>query len=208
MHSVQYVFAIGVLCALIFLGFSWALNRRLMRGPFRIDGFEIALYAATVFLVAVISEILVNSVYESLVGRKLWEYRVLPLYGGDISLLAFIIWPVYGVHLYFFRQVLVQRLAPRHNRDRFQALIIGLDAPLFYEVCGNLLFILLLGEYYAYYLPGELFHLTSVQVIPIYMLFIYAGMKVLGWLLQGRAAHKPGLVYLLALVVVSSAYAF
>ena len=208
MQSDSHVFLIGILCAVIFLGFSWALNRRLMRGPFRIDGFEVALYAATVFLVAVICEILVNSAYESVFGRKLWEYRVLPLYGGDISLLSFIIWPVYGVHLYFFRQVLAQRLSAHRNRDRVHALIIGLDAPLFYEVCGNLLFILLLGEYYAYYLPGELFHLTSVQVIPIYMLFIYAGLKLLGWLLQGRVGHKPGLVYLLGLAVVSGAYAY
>lgn len=208
MHPSLHAFLIGILCALIFLGFSWALNRRLMRGVFRVEALELALYAATVFLMAVVCEIVVNSAYESLFGRKLWEYRVLPLYGGDISLLSFVIWPVYGVHLYFFRQVLVQRLSVRRNHDRIHALIIGLDAPLFYEVSGNLLFILLLGEYYAYYLPGELFHLTSVQVIPIYMLFIYAGLKLLDWLLQGRAGHKPGMVYLLGLVVVSSAYAF
>lgn len=208
MHPSLHAFLVGVLCALIFLCFSGLLNRRLMRGPFRVEPLEIALYAAAVFLVAVISEILVNSAYETLFGRKLWEYRVLPLYDGDISLLSFIIWPVYGVHLYFFRQVLAQRLAPQRNRDRMHALIIGLDAPLFYEVCGNLLFILMLGEYYAYYLPGELFHLTSVQVIPVYMLFIYVGLKLLGWLLQGSVGHRPWLVYALGLVVVSSAYAF
>ncbi|MAT66455.1 MAG: hypothetical protein CMN57_12525 [Gammaproteobacteria bacterium] len=208
MQTDTHVFLIGILCALIFLGFSWVLNRRLMRGPFRIDALEIALYAATVFLVAVTCEILVNSGYEALFGRKLWEYRILPLYDGDISLLAFIIWPVYGVHLYFFRQVLAKRLPKQFNRDRIYAAVIGLDAPLFYEVCGNLLFLLLLGEYYAYYLPGELFHLTSVQVIPIYMVFIYLGMKVLDWFMRVRFYRWPWLVYLMGLVVVSSAYAW
>lgn len=199
---------IGIVCALIFLGFSFALNRWLRRDAFIIDIGHIALYAATVFMVAVVSEVIVNSTYENLVGHKLWQYRILPLYEGDISLLSFIIWPIYGVHLYFFRQVLNQRLTGHRDSDLLYAVIIGLDAPLFYEVCGNLLFLGLLNEYYAYYIPGELFHLTSIQVVPVYMVFIYLGLKLLGWLLSARLGRWPWLVYLMGLAVVSSAYAF
>lgn len=199
---------VGMVCSLLFLAFSFALNRGLRRSRFTVNLSHIGLYAAAVFLVAIVSEILINSTYESHFGRKLWDYRVLPLYDGDISLLAFFIWPVYGVHLYFFRQVLSDRLPDRYDNDLVHAAIIGLDAPLFYEVSGNLLFILILGDYYAYYLPGELFHLTSIQVIPIYMVFLFAGLKILAWLMAARLRYKTPLLYLLGLAVVFSAYAF
>ena len=63
-----------------------------------------------------------------------------------------------------------------------------MDAPLIFEVSGNLIFLALIGQYYAYYLPGDLFHLTSVRVIPIYIICIFVGLIFLHWL-EKQARH-------------------
>jgi len=62
-----------------------------------------------------------------------------------------------------------------------------------------------MNNYYAYYLPGDVFHLTSLRVVPVYMLCIYAGLVILRSLEQlPRSAILPpalfvgGIAYLFA----------
>ena len=122
---------------------------------------------------------------------------MLPRHQGDVSGLGPLIWPAYGLHLYLTEQSL------RHRGRTVMALLNGLDAPLLFEVGGNLLFLAILGEFYAYYLPGDLGHLTSLQVVPIYMLSILIGYRILD-ALRARAGGWwwPLGLYALGLVVV------
>ena len=90
-----------------------------------------------------------------------------------------LVWAAYGIHLYFTRQTLGYKLPNRLKNNAGIALVIGFEAPFICEVLGNLLFLQLLGDYYAYYLPGDVWHLTSFQVVPIYMLCLYAGLVIL-----------------------------
>ncbi len=85
-------------------------------------------------------------------------------------------WTSYGVHLYFLNQTLNGFFATSAYRTQFKAVIIGVEAPLLWEVLGNGYFLLVLNEYYAYYLPDDVFHLTSLRVIPIYIICIYFGL--------------------------------
>jgi len=133
------------------------------------------LHAALVFSLAVVFEVVLNSAYEWLIGEKLWEYRVLPARGGDVSLLAPLIWPVYGLHLYWMRESLSQRFGSLGKSSALQAMFVGIEAPFIFEVVGNLLFILLLGSFYAWYLPDDFWHLTSIRVAPVYMVSAWIG---------------------------------
>ncbi|MCW9023842.1 MAG: hypothetical protein OQK73_04095 [Gammaproteobacteria bacterium] len=176
----------GIICALIFILVSYLVNKRLTANTLNLDKYLITLYATTVFLLAVICEVGVNTIYTGFIGEQLWQYHIMPRHGGDISLMAPLLWSAYGVHLYFVEQTYGLRLPAFLKRYKATALLHGFDAPLIFEVSGNLIFLALLGQYYAYYLPGDLFHLTSLRVIPIYIVCIFIGLLVLHWLEKQR----------------------
>ncbi len=160
---------------------SFTLNRLLARQPLETRLYPVMLYGSAVFCLAIIMEVIVNTTYSYFVGEKLWEYRVYPRHDQNVSLLAPIIWFAYGIHIYFADQTMNLRLPKGRKGDVTRSIITGVDAPLIFEVTGNLVFLALIDEYYAYYLPGELWHLTSVRVIPLYMLGIFIGLRVLRW---------------------------
>lgn len=170
----------GLLFSALMVGTSYGVNRRLLGQRLEIDAYRLILSATAVLFLAVTGESFVNSVYQLGVGTKLWEYRVHPLHDKNVSALAVFLWTAYGVHLYFTRQSMNHLFSRKWNNRLGKSLVLCLEAPLVFEVCGNLFFLLLLKQYYAYYLPGDLFHLTSIQVIPVYLLCIYFGLVILG----------------------------
>jgi hypothetical protein len=173
----------GLFAALVFavclVGLSYTFNRQLIGDRLTLDGYRIALSASAVLLLAVLAESLINPLYQLLAGQKLWEYRVYPLHDSNVSALAALVWTAYGIHLHFTHQTLTLKLTGRWNSKFGKSAVFALEGPLLFEVTGNLIFLVLAGRYYAYYLPGELGHLTSVQVIPIYGLCIFIGLLVL-----------------------------
>ena len=190
----------GLLCALLFISVSWLINRRLAGDGFHIDSYRLVLYAVTVFSLAITGEVTVNNLYRYFVGESLWQYQVMPAYGHNLSLLAPLLWPAYGIHLYFVEQSLHQRLPRLLRTPQGHALLHGLDAPLVFEVSGNLIFLLLTGSYYAYYLPGDLFHLTSLRVVPLYMVCIFFGLLLLRRLERGpRRWRIPAAIFSLGM---------
>lgn len=172
------LFSLGLVTA------SFILNRHLLGGRLVIDGYRLALTASSVLLLAVLAESLINPFYEQLFGSKLWEYHVFPLHDSNVSALAVIVWTAYGIHLYFTRQSMDIRLGVRWNSTGTKALIIGFEAPFVFEVAGNLLFLQLMNRYYAYYLPTDVYHLTSFRVVPVYIFCIFSGLLILKMLEQ------------------------
>ena len=186
----------GIVCALLFVSLSYFINRRLSGDSFKVDIYLLVLYAVTIFCLAVFLELVVNSLYHYFVGEKLWQYHVMPVYGQDVSLLSPLLWSAYGMHIYFIEQTYLKHLPGVLRNRKSHALLHGLDAPLVFEVSGNLVFLLLIGKYYAYYLPGDLFHLTSIRVIPLYILCIFFGLLLLHWLeKQKRHWVIPGVIF-------------
>ena len=173
------VLVAGLLFSIALIVFSYTFNRWLSGDRLKVDPYRIALTASAVLLLATLAESLVNPLYEWLQGRKLWEYRIFPLHDRNVSALAVVLWSAYGVHLYFTRQSLALKLPGRWNNPFGKSLILGFEAPLLVEVTGNLTFLLLANSYYAYYHPHDVSHLTSLQVVPIYMICIFAGLNVL-----------------------------
>lgn len=169
----------GLVFAVFLVTFSWHVNRWLCGGELRCDRYLMALTASAVFLLAIVLEAIFNPAYEMLFGHKLWEYRALPLHDANVSALSAALWFAYGIHLYFTLQSLRRRLPGRLNSHYGKALVIGFEAPLFAEVTGNLVFLAIAGQYYAYYLPGDLLHLSSFQAVPVYAVCVYLGLHAL-----------------------------
>jgi len=173
------VIVAGLVFASFLVSFSWFVNRWLCRGDLRCDPYLLMLTASAVFLLAVVLEAAFNPVYELIFGHKLWEYRALPLHDSNVSALGAALWFAYGIHLYFTIQSLRHRLPDKLKGHHGKAIVIGFEAPLFAEVTGNLVFLAIAGQYYAYYLPGDLLHLTSLQAIPVYAVCVYLGLHAL-----------------------------
>lgn len=170
------VWGAAAVFSVLFPGLSFLLNRRWCGGRLNKDLHQIALLAGLTFFAAILCEASINPLYEALFQEKLWEYRVLPLHDRNVSVLALLVWTSYGVHLHFMNQSLDRWFAPGSQRLFYKAGLIGMEAPLLWEVSGNGFFLLLLGEYYAYYLPGDVWHLTSLRVVPAYMVCVFLGL--------------------------------
>lgn len=179
----------GIIFSLLLVTLSYSINRRLLGAELTLDFYRLALTASSVVLLALIGESLINPLYTAWFGQKLWVYRIMPLHDGNVSLLGSMVWAAYGIHLYFTLQTLSCKLPRRLNNNAVFAIIIGFEAPFVLEILGNLLFLKLLGEYYAYYLPEDIWHLTSIQVVPVYIFCLFVGLRILNAL--EKLPRKP-----------------
>jgi len=145
----------------------YLLGSLLTRRWVRIDGYRLLLFMTVAFLIAIICEVYLGKLYYLLVGKPLWQYRVWPIHDGYTSALNLIIWPVYGYYCYFLHQILqARRIIIRPSW--LKGLASGVDGPLL-EILANGFFLLFYGTFYFYYLPDDLRHYTSIQVVPLYM---------------------------------------
>ena len=158
----------GLSGALFGIGFFYLLASLLTRSWMRVDAYRLAMFMAVAFLVAILCEVALGKLYALVIGRPLWQYRVWPIHDGYTSALNFIVWPVYGYYWYFLHRVL-QAYRVRIRRTWLKGLSSGFDGPLL-EILANGFFLLFYGTFYFYYLPGDLRHFTSIQVVPLYML--------------------------------------
>lgn len=131
----------------------------------RINIKQAILYICAVAMMGVVGEVFVGSLYNFLFDSKLWEYRVLPIHGGYTSYYALVIWGLMGFYLYLAHDTLDKRNIRAHKH---LALIFGAEAVIL-EIAVNFSFLLLFGQYIFYYFPSDLWHLTSIQTIPFYL---------------------------------------
>jgi hypothetical protein len=145
----------------------YLLASLLTRRWIRINGYELALSMAVAFLVAIVCEVYLGKLYFLFAGKPLWQYRVWPIHDGYTSAVNFIVWPVYGYYFYLLHQVLhAYRIRIRPNW--LKGVASGIDGPLL-EILANGFFLLFYGTFYFYYLPNDLRHYTSLQVVPLYI---------------------------------------
>ncbi|MDH5470750.1 MAG: hypothetical protein OEX75_09175 [Gammaproteobacteria bacterium] len=172
----------------------YLLGSLLVRRWIRIELYSLSLSMAVAFLVAIVCEVYLGKLYYLLVGEPLWQYRVWPIHDGYTSVLNFIIWPVYGYYVYFLHQVLhARRVVIRPAW--LKGVASGIDGPLL-EVLANGFFLLFYGTFYFYYLPGDMRHFTSVQVVPLYMVMGVILSLLLDYLLaKPQRWHYPAGFY-------------
>ncbi len=150
-----------------------AFARKILKPKFP----EILVWFFGVGMIGVLSELLLNTIIAAIFGHPLWEYRVLPIKNGYISLVGPILWGIFGMHLYF------QNMALKKFYSRLKiwqkSLIMGVDAMII-ETLMNFLAIALLGDFFFFYFPPDLWHFTSFINLPLWTiggLIIYSSMK-------------------------------
>jgi hypothetical protein len=125
------------------------------------------LYSVSVALFGVCAEILVDSLYKFAVGKPLWEYHLIPIHHRYTSYYSLVIWGMYGFYLYIFHDFFKSKRSKLSRK--YLILLVGIEA-IVLEVVINKLYLALFGGYIFYYLPNDLWHLTSIQAIPFYIL--------------------------------------
>lgn len=156
------IFAVILIAIPLMYGSYCLLARRLLD----VDWYLLLLNMASAFLIMSIMEAGLGFLHTEIFGWRLWEYHIYPNhrdYGTD---LGFITWPWYGFHFYFFNRALEIRHMAAHGVFK-KGSITGIDGPLL-EILGNGLYLVMFGSYVFYYFPGDLWHLTSVKVMPYY----------------------------------------
>jgi len=146
----------------------------------KIEPKQVLVYFTTVALIGLFGEIFLDSAYNFFVGHPLWYYNILPIKDGYTSSYAIITWGLYGFHLYLLHGSLQAKWAI--TKKRHLALIFSVEA-LVLEAALTIAAKIFLGKYLYYYLPGDLWHVSSFQNIPFYFI---CGIVVLGTLRRFR----------------------
>lgn len=166
----MYFVGAGLLFGVFFFYLFWSL---IARRFLPVNYYELALYMAVGFMVAVGTEPLHDMVYKHFFGEYLWTYQVWPIFGGASTGLAFLSWPFYGYYFYFFSQTLSSKgvYLPIWAKGSIPAL----DGVIF-DIVANGFFLSVFGVIFFYYPRPELWHLSSWWVIPFYWVsgMIYA----------------------------------
>jgi hypothetical protein len=156
-----------VLFALFFALFVYLLNSAIAVRFKHVQLKPALLYFMTVALIGVFGEIFLDTFYKLVVGHPLWYYNYFPIQHGYTSSYAVVTWGIYGFHLYLLHDSLAAKWSI--TKTRHLALIFSLEA-LAMEAMVTLAARAYLGKYMYYYLPSDLWHVSSFQNIPFYFI--------------------------------------
>lgn len=185
---------------LVCYGLAWIANSTKPT----LDWYRLVVFMAVSFAVMVLCEAASAHIYQTLAGEPLWEYRMWPLHHGYSTGWGWLVWPFYGMYMYFLDAVLAQHgVALKH--PALQGLCMGVDGVLI-ELCINAFTVGVFGVFYFYYFPGDLWHFSSLWAVPFYAVSgAVLGMACHWALRQPRSWAMPagwyssGVVALLAL---------
>ena len=125
------------------------------------------MYSGTLALIGCISEVAINSFCRAAFDSSLWIYQITPVHHGDTSIFAFFQWSLYGYHLYFVQKK-IQSFKAKYEEYIF-ALVISVEA-LLLEIFVNVSSNFFLNTFIFYYIPGDMGHMTTAFVFPVYIL--------------------------------------
>ena len=137
---------------------------------------KVFLYMGTLAGAGPTGEIIVNFIWRLVTHQQLWAYQLLPVHGGDTSIVMSVIWPLYGFHIYCFHSAL--RSLRDKTTDVDMAMLFGIDA-ITLEVVANVFSIFFFSTYIFYYFAGDLNHLSTVLAFIPYIFGGYLAIRVL-----------------------------
>ncbi len=126
-------------------------------------------YILTMASLGLFGEIMYGIIYEAIFGSPLWQYHVLPIHNAYTSVYSLYLWGMVGVHLYLLHTTLKTRSITSTHKLAF---IFCIEA-IVLEALVNLSFLAVFGGFIYYYLPNDLWHITSLQTLPLYLLAGY-----------------------------------
>ncbi len=138
------------------------IAQRLISIAFR----KLGLYTLTMAALGLFGELVFDTVYKLVCGEPLWIYEVFPIHNNYTSLYSLFLWGAMGLHLYLLHETLAHRcITALHVLATFfcgEAILL--------EALVNLSHLAMFGTYIFYYLPGDLWHVTSFRAFPLYLL--------------------------------------
>lgn len=126
---------------------------------------EAIAYASAAVVIGVFGEVFVETIYNHFVGQPLWHYQFVPVHHTYTSLYSFILWALYGLHLYWVRETLDQKYG---KLSRLKLATIFAIESLILETFANLVWLGVFGYLIYYYTPPDLWHVTTLVNIPCY----------------------------------------
>lgn len=147
----------------------YAFNSLVARQRISIEPKQLLIYVFTMASLGLFGEVAYGILYNAVFGMPLWEYQVLPIHSSYTSVYSLYLWGMVGFHLYLLHTTLENRgITSVHKL----AAIFCLEA-IVLEALVNLSFLAAFGSYIYYYLPSDLWHITSLQTLPLYLLAGY-----------------------------------
>jgi hypothetical protein len=193
------VYGIAVLlCIVVAL---WIAGRGLIRFEPRKFTYSVTLF----ILLGATGEAFVNSTWYVIFGWPLWEYRLYPTHGGDISLFFPMIWGIFGVYSYMREQVGGRWF---EKNSLISILALGAEAILL-ELFVNVPYKAIFGDYIFYYTPanlGPFSHYSCLQVIPFYAAVSIATRKLTEVQEAAGYQHIRSTLVLYVMVILSFGY--
>lgn len=184
-----------LLFAIAWISIIYGVNCAIARKFIRPQPKTLALYLVTMIALGLIGEITFDTVYRTVFGAPLWEYHILPIHGAYTSIYSLFLWGMIGLHVYLLHGTLQKRGVTSIHALAF---IFCLEA-IVIEALVNSSFLALFGDYIYYYLPADLWHLTSLQTLPLYL---FAGYVTITTLRYAGSRHIPAVLGSTAWVVV------
>lgn len=130
----------------------------------RTSGKILLIYISFMAMIGPIGEVFVGTIYPTLFEHPLWHYQIMPIHNGYTSYYAPVIWGISGAFLFCIREV-AGLVKPRSH---CKLALIAMSETILLEVALNLTFLLMSGGLMFYYLPADLWHVTSLQTLPFY----------------------------------------
>ena len=155
---------------LTFSVFALYILNCLYAGQIKKVNLKVATYYVTVMaMLGVFGEFIIDGLYKLIIGSPLWVYRVLPIHGGYTSVFSIFIWGAMGFQIYLVHDTLSYKRLPSLYK---LTLFFTIEA-IILEIIFDLMSVVLFKRYVYYYLPNNLGHVTSLQVMPLYLLTGY-----------------------------------
>jgi hypothetical protein len=157
----------------------------------------LVLYVLFMGMLGPVGEVFVGTLYNLAFGQPLWQYKVLPTHHAYTSLYAPVIWGVSGAYLYYIHE----HIRLFKQKSKWLQATIRMFETIFFEATLNVSFWILTGSLIFYYLPADLWHVTSIQTLPFYFILSLIVMKSMKRL-RKDPVYYSALFGLLTLVVV------
>lgn len=191
----------GIALLLCIVTMLWVIGRGRIRFEPRRFAYSIALF----ILLGATGEAFVNSTWDMAFGWPLWEYRLYPTHGGDISLFFPMIWGIFGTYSYMREQIGAHWF---RKNSVISVLVLGGEAILL-ELFVNVPYKAIFGDYIFYYTPanlGPFSHYSCLQVIPFYAAVSIATRKLTEVQEVAGYQHIRSTLALYVIIILSFGY--
>jgi hypothetical protein len=155
--------------ATVWTAIVYAINSLYARKLIQVQFKPAFLYIVTMAALGILGEIIYGTFYKYIFNQSLWDYQIIPIHNNYTSVYSLFLWGMVGFSIYLLHTTLKKRKVTNIHK---LAVIFCLEA-IVLEALVNISFLAFFGSYIYYYNPGDLWHITSLQTLPLYLLAGY-----------------------------------